>query len=159
MEKQKSRILIIEDEGLIATHLEHVLTTLDYDVVGIIASGEKALEQVQETLPDLVLMDVNLAGELDGVETAAQIREQFDIPVVYLTGYAEETVTQRDRLGRIVNESERWSDGVTSEEVSYIYHYDEAGRLEQVTRTSGGTSTVVESYTYDDNGNRTSAEV
>jgi PAS domain S-box-containing protein len=94
----ESRILIVEDEALVATHLKRILTKSGYDVVGMIASGEEALQLVEETPPDLVLMDINLAGELDGIETTTQIHERFDIPVVYLTGYAEEMVVQQAKV-------------------------------------------------------------
>ncbi len=98
MEKSKSRILIVEDEALITTHLERIVTKSGYDVLGITASGEEALQLLEEALPDLVLMDINLAGELDGIETAAQIHERFDIPIVYLTGYTEEVVVQQAKI-------------------------------------------------------------
>jgi PAS domain S-box-containing protein len=110
IQNRKSRILVVEDEALIAAHLEHMLARLGYDVVGAFASGEEALQFVEtcaeatgpeparSKMPDLVLMDIKLAGELDGIETAAQVRERFDIPVVYLTGYGEEMVIQEAKV-------------------------------------------------------------
>jgi CheY-like chemotaxis protein len=100
--KARARILIVEDNALIAFHLRSILTGLGFDVVGMVPSGEKALQNVEawtepgqsEMSPDLVLMDINLAGEMNGIETAAQIQVQFDIPVVYLTGYAEDVLLQ-----------------------------------------------------------------
>ncbi len=64
------RILIVEDENITATSLKNILTRLGYNVSGTVASGEKALQKVDERLPDLVLMDINLAGDLNGIETA-----------------------------------------------------------------------------------------
>jgi CheY-like chemotaxis protein len=90
-----ARILVVEDEAIIAFCLQETLTRLGYDVVGMVAFGEDALQKVKETPPDLVLMDVQLAGGVDGIEAAAQIQAQFDIPVVYLTGYAEGTLLQQ----------------------------------------------------------------
>jgi CheY-like chemotaxis protein len=90
-----ARILVVEDEAIIAFCLQETLTRLGYDVVGVIAFGEEALQKVKETPPDLVLMDVQLAGDMDGIEAAAQIQVQFDIPVVYLTGYAEGMLLQQ----------------------------------------------------------------
>ncbi len=89
-----STILIVEDDAIIAHHLGTILTRFGYDVVGTVPSGEKALPMVSEQRPDLVLMDINLAGDLNGIETAAQIQAQFGVPVVYLTGYAENMVLE-----------------------------------------------------------------
>jgi PAS domain S-box-containing protein len=95
IQNRKSSILIVEDEAIIAAHLERILGRLGYDVAGMVASGEEALQKVEETTPDLVLMDIKLVGGLDGIEAAAQIRDRFGVPVVYLTGYAEDMVIQQ----------------------------------------------------------------
>jgi CheY-like chemotaxis protein len=93
-----ARILVVEDEAIIAFCLQETLTRLGYDVVGVIAFGEEALQKVSETPPDLVLMDVQLAGDMDGIEAAAEIQAQFDVPVVYLTGYVkEDTLLQQSK--------------------------------------------------------------
>lgn len=89
-----ARILIVEDSKFVADRLERALTELGYDVLGAVASGEEAIQQADQQRPDLALMDVHLAGKLNGVETAAQIRAQFDIPVVYLTSHAEDVLLQ-----------------------------------------------------------------
>ena len=96
--RRKPRILVAEDEMIIAADLEDILTGLGYDSAGIFMSGEETLQGIDEARPDLVLMDIRLQGELDGLATAAQIRERHDIPVVYLTGYAEEAVLQAATL-------------------------------------------------------------
>lgn len=90
-----SKILITEDEILIARELESALLDLGYQVVAIAPDGPTALERVMETQPDLVLMDVVLPGEMDGIEVAEQIRDRFHIPVVYLTAYADAETLQR----------------------------------------------------------------
>ncbi len=87
-----ARILIVEDEGIIAFCLEDTLTELGYDVVGTVPSGEEALQEASEKLPDLVLMDVQLMGDMDGIEAGVQIYARFGIPVVYMTGYAKGTL-------------------------------------------------------------------
>ncbi len=91
----QARILIVEDEGIIAFCLESTLTDLGYDVVGAVPSGEEALEEVRDQQPDLVLMDIQLLGKMNGIEAATQIRAQFGTPVVYMTGYAEGTLLEQ----------------------------------------------------------------
>lgn len=90
-----SSILIAEDEILQAKDVAGSLETLGYTVAGIAVSGEEALRMVGELQPDLVLLDIKLSGEMDGIEAADRIRSCFDIPVVYLTGYAERDVVKR----------------------------------------------------------------
>ncbi len=93
-----ARILIVEDEPVIAMTLSRSLKNLEYEVVGTVTSGEAGVQIAEESKPDLVLMDINLAGEMDGVEAADRIRSRFDIPVVYLIGYTEKDVLERAKL-------------------------------------------------------------
>jgi CheY-like chemotaxis protein len=75
-------MLIVEDDGLIALHLQELLRNSGYNVPGPVASGEEAIEYVRTSpLPDLILMDITLDGKLNGIETARQIRKISDIPV------------------------------------------------------------------------------
>ncbi len=91
-----ARVLIVEDEGIIAMQLERLLTRLGYTVSGMASSGEEALQHVvKEDPPDLALMDIKLAGKMDGVETAAHLHDQFDVPVVYLSAHPEEMVMEQ----------------------------------------------------------------
>jgi CheY-like chemotaxis protein len=83
-------ILVVEDEAIVAKNVCLELTGLGYSVCGIATCGEDALELAAQKQPDLILMDIVLKGELDGVETTRQIHEQMDIPVVYLTAHADE---------------------------------------------------------------------
>ncbi len=89
------RILIVEDEGIIAKDIERALQKLAYHVVGIVSTGEEALLQAADERPDLVLMDIMLKGEIDGIETAQRIRQQFGVPVVYLTAFGDPKTLQR----------------------------------------------------------------
>jgi PAS domain S-box-containing protein len=89
------RILICEDELLFAENLASTLGDLGYEIVGTVMTGQRAISIVEEIQPDMILMDIGLAGEIDGVEAARCIRAQFDIPLVYLTAYAEEDVFDR----------------------------------------------------------------
>jgi len=98
--KATARILIVEDDGIIAYSLQRVVTKLGYEVVGPVPSGEQAIQKASETNPDLILMDINLAGKLNGIEAAAQIQAQSAIPVVYLTGYTEDILFQDSEIGK-----------------------------------------------------------
>src|ERR1700693_1860389 len=89
------RIFIVEDEGIVAADLQTMLKRLGYYVVGIAATGEEAVEGVARTLPDLVLMDIRLQGDMDGIQTAEHIMVHHEIPVTYLTAYADETTLER----------------------------------------------------------------
>jgi len=94
----ETSILIVEDDTLEARNIKKSLQRLGYEVSAVVPSGEKALEKIAETHPDIVLMDIRLKGKMDGIEAAEQIRARFDMPVVYLTAHAEEGVLQRAKL-------------------------------------------------------------
>ena len=93
-----TRIMIVEDEIVVARYIERGLRELGYAVCARVSSGEEAVSQAIETEPDLVLMDIRLQGELDGVEAAEEIRSRLGIPVVYLTAYADEETLARARI-------------------------------------------------------------
>jgi PAS domain S-box-containing protein len=89
------RVLVVEDQRLVAADLEDSLKRLGYDVVGSVASGEEANSIAIVVRPDLALMDIRLRGEMDGIQTASAIRERMDIPIIYLTAYADEETVRR----------------------------------------------------------------
>jgi CheY-like chemotaxis protein len=93
-----AQILVVEDEYIIAKDIENTLTNLGYSVPAIASSGKEAIQKVSKFQPDLILMDIVLKGSMDGVETADQIRSKFDIPVVYLTAYADDATLQRAKI-------------------------------------------------------------
>ena len=93
-----ARIMIVEDEAIVALDLQHKLKTLGYAVSGVASSGEEAVRKVPQTRPDLVLMDIKLKGDMDGIEAAQRIRDEFNIPVVYLTAYSDENTLQRAKV-------------------------------------------------------------
>ena len=95
MSEAARRILVVEDQRLIAADIENTLKKLGYDVVGNVSSGEDAISQSDEVRPELVLMDVRLRGEMDGIQAAEIIRDRFNVPVVYLTAYADEETILR----------------------------------------------------------------
>ena len=88
-------ILIVEDERVVGWDIQTKLEGMDYEVSGIVASGEEALAKVEVKRPDLVLMDIRLEGNMDGIEAADIIREKYNLPVIFLTAYVDE-----DTLGR-----------------------------------------------------------
>ena len=93
-----AKILIVEDEGIVALDLQQILIRMGYFVSDIASTGKEAIKKAGETCPDLVLMDIMLHGEIDGTKAAGQIRDRFDIPVIYLTAYANEDTLQRAKV-------------------------------------------------------------
>ena len=90
-------ILIVEDELIAAESIARSLRKQGYTVIARINSGEKALEQIAKKCPDLILMDIHLRGDLDGVETAKRIREQYQIPIIYITAYSDSSTIERTK--------------------------------------------------------------
>jgi len=85
----KARIMLVEDEKVVAADIQACVEGLGYEVVGSAATGTDALRQAVNTMPDLVLMDIKLKGVLDGIDVAAALYDQLKIPVVYLTAHAD----------------------------------------------------------------------
>jgi formate hydrogenlyase transcriptional activator len=97
---EKARIQIVEDEAIIAMELESQLHSLGYEVTSIVDTGEKAIEKAEKDKPDLILMDIRIKGEMDGIDTAEEIRNRFDIPVIFSTAFADEERLDRAKLTR-----------------------------------------------------------
>lgn len=95
---ETSEIFVIEDEIIVAADIKQNLENLGYKVTGIAAKGEEALRKLGKTRPDLILIDIMLCGDLDGIETAEQINEFYDIPFIYLTGYFDNNIIERAKL-------------------------------------------------------------
>ena len=95
MKASAVNILIVEDELIVAEDLRRRLKAMGYDVKGVVTSGDEAIQRVEQTHPDLVVMDISLRGEMDGVAAAQQIRERFGTPVVYITGHGDPDTLQR----------------------------------------------------------------
>ncbi len=92
------RILIVEDEGLIARDIENMIQKAGHEVCGIAATGQEAIDKAEATQPDLILMDIVLRGDMDGVKAAEIIRERLNIPVIYLTAHTDESTLHRAKL-------------------------------------------------------------
>ncbi len=94
----KTNVLVVEDESIVSKDIQHSLKKLGYNVVGSSATGEKAIELALELKPNIVLMDIMLKGELTGIQAAAQIKAKLNIPVVYLTAYADEATLEKAKV-------------------------------------------------------------
>lgn len=90
-----TNILIVEDESIIALDIEQSLTSYGYCITAIATSADTALKAIQQWQPDLVLMDIQIQGSQDGIQTAALIKAQFDLPIVYLTAYIDTATLER----------------------------------------------------------------
>ena len=93
-----TQIMIVEDEVIVAKNIEKRLKSLGYQVPVVTSTGEDALEKATAADIDLTLMDIRLAGEMDGITTAAALKSRFGIPVIYLTAYTDEPTLQRAKL-------------------------------------------------------------
>ncbi len=94
----KSKIMIVEDEWITADDIKTSLQSLGYTVTSMVSSGKEAIQKAEEDRPDLVLMDIVLKGEMDGIEAANQIRSCYNIPIIYLTAYADEKILERAKI-------------------------------------------------------------
>jgi len=95
---KKAKILVVEDEGIVALDIQNRLRQLGYVVPKFVMSGEEAVTAVAQLEPDLVLMDIKLKGEMDGVDTAVKIRQEHDTPVIFLTAFADEPTLERAKM-------------------------------------------------------------
>jgi two-component system, LytTR family, response regulator LytT len=94
----KTNVLVVEDESIVAKDIQQSLTKLGYNVIGTAPTGEKALALIEEFRPDIVLMDIMLKGPMNGIEVAADVKENFGIPVIFLTAYADEGTLTRAKV-------------------------------------------------------------
>lgn len=90
-----AKILVVENESIVALDISNRLKRQGHHVLGLLAFGEDAVEQVATLRPDLILMDIRLQGELDGIDAAQQIRSRFDIPLIFLTAYSDNLTLAR----------------------------------------------------------------
>jgi DNA-binding LytR/AlgR family response regulator len=94
------KILVVEDEMIIGAKISMQLTALGYEVTGILSRGEEVLNHIKENKPDIILLDIHLKGKMDGVETAQQVEQRFQIPVIYITANADEATFKRAKTTR-----------------------------------------------------------
>ncbi len=96
--KAKPQILIVEDELIAAEDLRITLNNLGYAVSSMVSSGRKAIKEIEKKRPDLILMDIKLKGDIDGVEASEQIRSRFNIPIIYITALSDNDSLQRAKM-------------------------------------------------------------
>ena len=95
-----SKILVVDDEAIITMQLEKRLSAMGYTVAGMAASGEDAVDMARRIRPDLVLMDIVMPGKMNGIEAAKIITGELDIPVVFVTSYADDTIIEKAKSVR-----------------------------------------------------------
>lgn len=94
----QTNVLVVEDESIVSKDIQHSLKKLGYNVVGAAATGEQAVKLAVETQPDIILMDIMLKGEMNGIEAADSIRKETNIPVIFLTAYADESTLAKAKV-------------------------------------------------------------
>ena len=94
----KIKVLVVEDESIVSKDIQHSLIKLGYNVVGASPTGEKAIELAGSENPDIVLMDIMLKGQMNGIEAANEIKLKYSIPVIFLTAYADESTLEKAKI-------------------------------------------------------------
>ncbi len=94
----KIKILVVEDEGAIAANIQMALESLGYHVTSVVTTGEMAVQKSKEDNPDIILMDIELPGDIDGIDAAEEIQRNSDIPILYLTAHSDEKVLERAKI-------------------------------------------------------------
>ncbi len=89
------KIMVVEDENIIALDLKKRVTSLGYSVAAVAATGEEAIKLVEQSKPDLILMDIYLRGQIDGIDTAIEISKHHHIPIIYVTSYIDDINLRR----------------------------------------------------------------
>jgi len=97
----KNKIFVVEDEGIVAMDISKSLSVMGYDVLFVSDSGEKTLIKLEsnDAKPDLILMDIELKGKINGLDTARIVKEKYNIPIIFLTAFEDDTTL--DRIGTL----------------------------------------------------------
>lgn len=98
MFSESCKILIVEDERIVAMDIAATLRKLGYQIAGMATSGDEAINYAVSVRPDLILMDIRISGEQDGIVTAEKIKTHLNVPIIYLTAYADEHTLQRAKV-------------------------------------------------------------
>lgn len=146
----RAKILIVEDENIVALNIQKRLTELGYAVTATVSSGETAIQLAAQNPPDIVLMDIKLKGNIDGIQAAAQMRNRFQLPVVYLTAYADDETLNRAKFTEpygYISKPFESRDLCTTIEVALYNHQMERQRREReqwlaTTLTSMGDAVI-----------------
>ena len=94
----KTNVLVVEDESIVSKDIQYSLKKLGYNVVGAASTGEKAFELAATKNPDIILMDIMLKGDINGIQTAERVKKELHIPVIYLTAYADEATLAKAKI-------------------------------------------------------------
>jgi CheY-like chemotaxis protein len=97
LQKRMIKIMIVENEAVIALRLQQRLTSMGFDVVGVAYSGEEVVETARDLRPDLILTDIMIPGKLDGIQVAEIVKSALDIPVIFLTAYSQDKIIERTK--------------------------------------------------------------
>ncbi|MDY6806807.1 MAG: EAL domain-containing protein [Cyanobacteriota bacterium] len=152
----KAKVMIVEDESIIAEDIADSLESIGYSIVGIVSSGEEAIVLAGKLQPDLVLMDIMLQGEMDGIAAAEQIKSSYQIPAIYLTAYADEKTLERVKdtnpLGYIVKPFEEKNLHLTIQIALQRYQYDSLTNLPNRTSFRGRVNEILAGAREEDRG-------
>jgi PAS domain S-box-containing protein len=140
-----AKVLIVEDEAIIAEHLSSTLSRLGYEVAGIAESSQEALTIISEMHPELIIMDIRIRGEMDGIATAEAIRDRFDIPVIYLTAHTDQQSIDRAKMtgasGFLAKPFHHMTLAASIETAIHKHRADRTRKdIEELTRTSEATA-------------------
>ena len=148
----QTNVLVVEDESIGSKDIQHSLKKRGYNVVGAAATGEQAVKLSVDTQPDIILMDIMLKGEMNGIEAATQIRQETNIPVIFLTAYADESTLSKAKVtqpyGYIIKPFKE-IDIHTSIEMALYKHKKEAEVLKErdllfsLVENQGGTNDLL----------------
>ncbi len=131
----KVKILIVEDESIVAKDIQNSLKKLGYEISAIVNSGDKAIKEVEENRPDIILMDIMLKGSMTGIEAAKQIKDRFSLPIIFLTAYADDNTLNKAKItepyGYIIKPFREKELQTTIEMALYKYEKDEELKKER----------------------------
>lgn len=131
----KVKILVVEDESIVAKDIQNSLKKLGYQVPTTVSSAEKAIEEVEENRPDLILMDIMLKGQMSGIEAANVIKERFGVPLIFLTAYADDNTLSKAKItepyGYIIKPFKEKELQTTIEMALYKHEKDEVIKKER----------------------------
>ena len=153
----QANIVIVEDEPIVAMDIKRCLKQLGYQVAGVAANSEDAVQQIVDNRPDLVLMDIRLKGDIDGIETAWRVRQRFNVPIVYLTAHSDPETLERAKFtepyGYILKPYEDRDLHTTIEMAIHRFHkvteiVDNERSLQMILRSIGDAVIATDSYGY-----------
>ncbi len=131
----KVKILVVEDESIVAKDIQNSLKKLGYQVPTTVSSAEKAIEEIEENRPDLILMDIMLKGQMSGIEAANLIKERFGLPLIFLTAYADDNTLSKAKItepyGYIIKPFKEKELQTTIEMALYKHEKDEVIKKER----------------------------